>query len=154
MANKPPLLQLPLLPNPPANQIDANFRNNVINELGGHFVPQCDAMLLQQSIINANVAKLNLNMRKGNMPVEDGMWQNEHNQVENINRYGGPIRNVNFHGTDVSSAMTGNDNGCAQLNWEPYRNEGFRGQWFPYEGEQQHVGRERSQPYARRANWR
>jgi len=133
--NQPPQ-QLPHML--PCQQTAANYRHNIYNELS-QFVPPAhhEPMGVHEPTTE-----------------RDQMWRDDVQQAGNIQRYGGPIRKVDFHGTDMSALMTGNQNQGAQLNWEPYRNEGFRGQQFQHKNQQQQrLTRERVQPFARQGQF-
>lgn len=151
--NSPSLQQnlLPSLLDSHIGHAGANFAHNVTNELAQFISGEQNHHIGVPRPVSCNIP--NANMRAANME-NNRYWMEEEKQAENIKRFGGPIRKVDFQGTDVSSAMLGNQNVCGQFNWEPYRNEGFRGQWLEFENDQHQVNHERSQPYARRANWR
>ncbi|XP_052269705.1 PC-esterase domain-containing protein 1A-like isoform X2 [Dreissena polymorpha] len=83
--------------------------------------------------------------RNININVDKYGQQMNDDQTANIARYGGPIRNINFQGTSLPS----NPYPVSLLDWTPYRNEDFRGQWFDDDGNQM-PDRARNQPYGRR----
>ena len=55
--------------------------------------------------------------RNKNINVDKYGQQMNDDQTENISRYGGPIRNINFQGT----SMLPNPYPVSQLDWTPFR---------------------------------